>query len=112
VQIVLQADDAADTPTVVRDVFSLDREALAPDTVGLQLGEAHDLLTAVQHTVVTHQVSTAITAQQPCPHCGQARRHKDQHTIVLGTLFGALRLPSPPDRDEHHGHGPARTTRQ
>jgi hypothetical protein len=35
VQIVLQADDAADTPTVVRDVFSLDREALAPDTVGL-----------------------------------------------------------------------------
>jgi hypothetical protein len=77
VQIVLQADDAADTPTVVRDVFSLDREALAPDTVGLQLGEAHDLLTAVQHTVVTHQVSAAITAQQPCPHCGQARRHYD-----------------------------------
>jgi len=62
--------------------------------------------------VVTHQISAAITAQQPCPHCGQARRHKDQHTIVLGTLFGALRLPSPPDRDEHHGHGPARTTRQ
>jgi len=95
VQIVLQADDAADTPTVVRDVFSLDREALAPDTVGLQLGEAHDLLTAVQHTVVTHQVNTAITTQQACPHCGQARRHKDQRTIVLRTLFGALRLPSP-----------------
>ncbi len=29
------------------------------------------------------------------PHCGQARRHKDQHTIVLRILFGALRLPSP-----------------
>jgi hypothetical protein len=37
VQIVLQADDATDTPTVVRDVFSLDREALAPNTVGLQM---------------------------------------------------------------------------
>jgi len=95
VQIVLQADDDAATPTVVRDVFSLDRDALAPDTVGLQLGEAQDLLTAVQHTVVTHQISTAITAQRACPHCGQARRHKDQHTIVLRTLFGALRLPSP-----------------
>ncbi len=95
VQIVLQADDAADTPTVVRDVFSLDCEALAPDTVGLQLGEAHDLLTAVQHTVVTNQVNTAITTQQACPHCGQARRHKDQRTIVLRTLFGALRPPSP-----------------
>ncbi len=66
VQIVLQADDAADTPTAVRDVFSLDRDALAPDTVGLQLGEAHDLLTAVQHTVVTHQVGPVLpTVTQP-----------------------------------------------
>lgn len=38
VQIVLEADDATNTPTVVRDVFCLDREALAPDTVGLGLG--------------------------------------------------------------------------
>jgi len=38
VQIVLQADDAADTPTVVRNVFALDRDALTRDTVGLQPG--------------------------------------------------------------------------
>jgi len=63
VQVVLHADD--DSETVAREVFTLTltREALAPDTVGLQLQEAKDLLTAVQDTVVEHQVSTALSAQ-------------------------------------------------
>jgi hypothetical protein len=60
VQVVLHADD--DTQTVVREAFTLNREALAPDTVGLQLQEAKDLLAAVQHTVVEHQVITALSA--------------------------------------------------
>jgi len=61
VQVLLHADD--DTRTVVREAFTLTREAaLAPDTVGLQLQEAKDLLAAVQHTVVEHQVITALSA--------------------------------------------------
>ena len=36
VQVVLHADDDTQT-AVVREVFTLTREALAPDTVGLQL---------------------------------------------------------------------------
>ena len=60
VQVVLHADD--DTRTVLREAFTLNREALAPDTVGLQLQEAKDLLAAVQHTVVEHQVITALSA--------------------------------------------------
>jgi len=95
VQIVLEADDAAETPTVVRDVFCLDRETLAPDTVGLGLGEAKDLLTAVQETLVAHQVATALSAQAACPDCGIGHRHKDSRLIVMRTLFGTLRLPSP-----------------
>ena len=51
VQVVLYADD--DTRTVVREAFTLTREAaLAPATVGLQLQEAKDLLAAVQHTLI------------------------------------------------------------
>ncbi len=95
VQVVLHADDDADTPSVVREVFSLDREALAPDTVGLRLSEAKDLLAAVQDTLVAHQVSTAVAAEVACPRCGRPRRHKDQRTIVVRSLFGTLRLPSP-----------------
>jgi hypothetical protein len=95
VQVVLHADDDADTPSVVREVFSLDRDALAPDTLGLGLSETKDLLAAVQDTLVEHQVSTAVAAQVVCPHCGRPRRHKDQRTIVVRSLFGTLRLPSP-----------------
>ena len=94
VQVVLHADD--DTQTVVREVFTLTREAaLAPDTLGLQLQEAKDLLAAVQDTVVEHQVSTALSARIACPDCGIPRRHKDSRRIVMRTLFGTLRLDSP-----------------
>jgi len=80
---------------VVREVLALDRDGVAPDTLGLRLAEAKDLLVAVQDTMVAHQVSTAVAAQIACPRCGRARRHKDQHTIVVRSLFGTLRLPSP-----------------
>jgi len=59
VQVVLHADD--DTQTVVREAFTLNRETLAPDTLGLQLQEAKDLLAAVQDTVVANQVTTALS---------------------------------------------------
>ena len=85
VQVVLHADD--DTQTVVREAFTLTREALAPDTVGLQLQEAKDLLAAVQHTVVEHQVNTALSAQagmpglrKPVPAQGHPT-HRDAHAV-------------------------------
>ena len=46
VQVVLHADD--DTETVVREAFTVQRGALAPETLGLQLEEAKDLLSRVQ----------------------------------------------------------------
>ena len=93
VQVVLHADD--DTQTVVREAFTLNRETLTPDTVGLQLQEAKDLLAAVQDTVVEHQVNTALSTQVGCPDCGIPRRHKDSRRIVMRTVFGVLRLDSP-----------------
>lgn len=47
VQVVVQAGEDTDAPAVVREVLSLDRDTLAPDTLGLQRGEAMDLLSAV-----------------------------------------------------------------
>ena len=80
---------------MVREVFAADRDDLAPGTLGLQLAEAKDLLAAVQDTVVGQQASAAIARQVACPDCGRARRHKDTRTIVVRSLFGALRLASP-----------------
>ena len=93
VQVVLHADD--DTQTVVREAFTLNRETLTPDTMGLQLREAKDLLAAVQDTLVEYQVTTELAAQVDCPDCGIPRRHKDSRPIVMRTLFGTLRLDSP-----------------
>ena len=95
VQLIVHPDDDAAAAPMVREVFSLDRDGLTPDTLGLQLAEAQDLLVAVQDTLITHQVRDAVAAQVPCPHCGRPRRHKDTRAIVVRSLFGALRLPSP-----------------
>jgi hypothetical protein len=95
VQVIVHPDDDTEASPVVREVFTLDRDDLAPDTLGLQLGEAKDLLSAVQDTVVERQVNAAITKQVACPDCGRARQHKDTRTIVVRSLFGALRLASP-----------------
>ena len=94
VQVIVHPDDTEASP-VVREVFAADRDDLAPDTLGLQLAEAKDLLAAVQDTLAGQQASAAITRQVACPDCGRARRHKDTRTIVVRSLFGALRLASP-----------------
>lgn len=93
VSVTLEADD--DTPAVVHEVFSLERGALAPDTVGLHLAEAKDLLSVVQEKMVNEQVRNALTSETACPECGKTRRHKDARDIVVRSLFGTLNLASP-----------------
>jgi hypothetical protein len=93
VRVTLEADD--DTSTVVHEVFTLERGALASDTLGLHLDEAKELLRAVQSAIVEEQVHGALAAQVACPDCGNARRHKDAREIVVRSLFGTLRLASP-----------------
>jgi hypothetical protein len=61
VRVVLHADEG--TETVVHEVFHLDRGPLTPDSLGLGLAEAKDLLAAVQSALVTEQVSAGVAAQ-------------------------------------------------
>jgi len=58
--------------------------------------------------VVEHQVSTALSGQIRCPDCGTPHRHKDSRRIVMRTLFGTLRLDSPPlvELSLHTADGP------
>lgn len=93
VQITLDAGGGE--PVVVREVFALERGPLSGDNLGLRVGEAKDLLAAVQDSMVAAQVDDALAGGVPCPDCGIPRRHKDSRTIVVRTLFGRLRLPSP-----------------
>ena len=93
VQVAVEDDDGE--VQVVRDAFELKAGPLGPDTVGLGLAEAKELLAAVQETVVDEQVKAALAEREACAGWGSRHRHKDDRTIVLRTLFGTLRLRSP-----------------
>ena len=93
VQVVIEGDE--DVPPEVHQVADLQRADLGTDTLGLQLAEAKELLARMQEVVVEEQVRACLAAKVACPRCRRPRRHKDQRTIAIRTLFGTLRLPNP-----------------
>src|SRR5260370_26427572 len=92
-QLIIESDSGE--AEMVREVTKLERYALRPETLGLSLSEAKELLQEVQRAMVTHQTSGYVTQQIPCPKCGKIQSRKGKHQIVLRTLFGKLRLDSP-----------------
>ncbi|MGH3278928.1 MAG: hypothetical protein ACRDNW_07305 [Trebonia sp.] len=93
VQIVIDAQDG--TPPAVEQVTAIARDDLTMASVGLALAEAHEVLSGIQHHLVTAQAVGAASAGRDCPGCGRRRGRKDTRHIVLRTLFGTLRLESP-----------------
>src|SRR3989442_8841736 len=93
VQVVIEAENG--TSTIVQEVGQLEREGLQPENLGLKLVEAKHLLQAVQEVLVGEQIRAALAQLASCPQCGAVQQHKDARTIVVRTLFGTLRLPSP-----------------
>ncbi len=79
----------------IQELACLERETEGLDAVGITLAEATTLLATLQRRVVKQQIAAYLTARQCCPHCAQAFRHKDQHPVVVRTLFGNLEFPSP-----------------
>jgi hypothetical protein len=94
VRVVVDTGDDAMEP-VETQVLALSRDELAPDTVGLHLAEAHELLAAIQEALVTAQVTRTLEQHRHCPDCDRAFRRKDIKTIQLATLFGAVAVDSP-----------------
>ncbi len=92
-QLTIESDSGE--TEVVQEVTKLERYALRPETLGLTLSEAKELLQEVQRAMVTHQTTGYVTQQTHCPKCGKIQSRKGKHQIVLRTLFGKLRLDSP-----------------
>ena len=90
VQIVIDAQDG--TPPAVEQVAAIARDDLTMASAGLALAEAHEVLSGIQHHLLTAQ---AAAVGRDCASCGRARGRKDTRHIVLRTLFGTLRLESP-----------------
>ena len=92
IQVVVESDDVERT---AQEVATVTRTDLRPDTLGLHLDDAKNLLASVQRAVVEQQVAEYLAHQRTCPCCGRPRKHKGEHTILVRTLFGTVRFASP-----------------
>ncbi len=95
VQVIIEADQESAAPLHIEEVACLERGPLSPETLGLRLEEAKQLLAGVQQVMTTQQIEDYVEQQRQCSHCGQLLACKGHHQIGLRTLFGKLTLSSP-----------------
>jgi hypothetical protein len=94
VQVLIESDQEA-TPPHIEEVACFRRDQLSPETLGLRLDEAKQMLAGVQQLMTAQQVENYVEQQRQCPHCQQPLTCKGHHQIGVRTLFGKLTLSSP-----------------
>lgn len=94
VQVLIESDQEA-APLHVEEVACFERDHLSPETLGLRLDEAKQMLASVQQMITAQQIEDYVEKQRQCPHCGQFLARKGHHQISVRTLFGKLTLSSP-----------------
>ena len=87
VQVIIESDQEV-RPEHVEEVACFQRGTLSPETLGLQLSEAKQMLAAVQQIMTERQVKEYVQQQRQCPHCQQHLAYKGHHQIGMRTLFG------------------------
>lgn len=75
VRLQIETDDQ--TPPVVVEVATVQREGLTPETIGLTIHEAKTLLAQTQEALVAQQVAVYADQQRCCPQCGARPHVKD-----------------------------------
>jgi len=78
-----------------QEVFEIERENLAMETLGLSLVESKSLLQGVQEFVVAEQVADDLERRRPCPDCCKRHTSKGQGGIEVKTVFGTVEVPNP-----------------
>jgi hypothetical protein len=94
VQVLIEADQEV-TPPYVEEVACFERGPLSPETLGLRLDEAKQMLAGVQQVMTAQQIEDYVEQQRQCPHCQRPLAFKGYHQIGVRTLFGKLTLSSP-----------------
>lgn len=94
VQVLIESDQEA-PPLRVEEVACFERDQLSPETLGLRLSEAKQMLASVQQAMTESQVGEYVEQQRQCLHCQQILVCKGHHQIGVRTLFGKLTLSSP-----------------
>ncbi len=94
VQVLIESDQEA-APLHVEEVACFERGSPSPETLGLRLDEAKQILAGVQQVMTALQVEEYVEQQHQCSYCQQPLARKGQHQIGVRTLFGKLTLSSP-----------------
>src|SRR5258708_572583 len=95
VQVIIEADQESAIPVHIEEVACLERGPLSPETLGLRLDEAKQMLAGVQQVMTAQQIEDYVEQQCQCSHCQQPLACKGHHQIGVRTLFGKLTLESP-----------------
>ena len=94
VQVLIESDQEV-APLHVEEVVCFERDQLTPETLGLRLDEAKQMLASVQQVMTESQIEEYVEQQRQCSQCQQPLAYKGHHQIGVRTLFGKLTLSSP-----------------
>src|SRR5208282_3580212 len=92
IQVVTVGEDGRKE---TREITSIQRADVKPETLGLTLAEGKMILKDLQQIVVESQVSSLLLPKRTCPDCGEPRCSKGNHTLSVRTVFGQLTVRSP-----------------
>src|SRR5271157_4518300 len=92
IQVVTIGEDGREE---TREITSIQRTDVKPETLGLTLAEGKMILKDLQQIVVESQVSSLLLPKRTCPECGEPRCSKGNHTLSVRTVFGRLTVRSP-----------------
>jgi|GEM_PF-107841 len=95
IQVVIETCGEGGLTQMVEEIASLSRAELTPETLGLNLTEAKEIVAGIQKTVAIQQVAEHLEQHRHCQECGSKYLQKGGHPLVFRTLFGKLRLNSP-----------------
>src|SRR5437588_7885787 len=86
VQVLIESDQEA-IPSHIEEVAYFERDQLSPETLGLRLSEAKQMLAGVQQVMTAHQIEEYVEQQCQCSHCQRPLACKGHHQIGVRTLF-------------------------
>jgi hypothetical protein len=71
---------------------AIERDMLAPETLGFTLAEAKAILAELQAAIVADQVAAHEREERCCGSCGAARRVKGHRPLTCRTVFGTVQV--------------------
>lgn len=89
IQLIVEGKETA------LDIASLEKELNGPETLGLSLSEAKNILQNLQQEIVGNQIEKALEKHAKCPDCKRSLSLKDRRTVKYRTLYGTLNVQNP-----------------